>query len=106
MSLEELAKELEDAASNSGIEVYIDNTAIKHSFIPIINEIGQVGAIGQYLEKNEVKIGYFLLNNAVVKYALSEGFEKDDIYDCFKKSIFKELNKEEFFKVMTQKTIE
>lgn len=106
MTLEKLAKELEKAANHNGIDIFIDDTALKHSFIPIIKEDGQVGAIGQYKEKNKVKIGYFLLNNSVVRYALNEGFEKDDIYDCFKKSIFKELNKEEFFKVMTEKTIE
>jgi len=106
MKLEQLAKELESAANHNGIEIYIDDTALSHSFIPIVKEDGQIGAIGQYKEKNKVKIGYFLLNNSIVKYALNEGFEKDDIFDCFKKSIFKELNKEEFFKVMTEKSID
>lgn len=106
MTLTELAKELEKTANHNGIEVFIDDSTLKHSFIPIINEDGQVGAIGQYEEKNKLKIGYFLLNNSVVKYALNEGFAKDDIYDCFKNSIFRELNKEEFFKIMTERTIE
>ena len=103
MKLEQLIEELESAASLNGIEIFIDESALTHSFVPIIRDDGQIGAIGQYREKNKTKVGYFLLNNSVVKYALSEGFEKDDIFDCFKKSIFTELNKEEFFKVMTEK---
>jgi len=106
MTLKELAKELEAVASENGVDILIDDTAEKHSFIPIINEKGVVGAIGQYVEKNEIKTGYFILNSKVVKYALDEGFEKEKLFDCFKDRIFTETNKETFFKVMTEKTID
>lgn len=100
MSLAELAKELEKEASLRGIDLYIDNTTEGHSFIPVINEKGVVGAIGQYLEKSKIKTGYFVLNENVVKYALNEGFDKDQIFDCFKDKIFSETNKDGFFKLM------
>ena len=65
MTLKELAKELEKAASLNGVDILIDSTAEKHSFIPIINEKGIVGAIGKYLENNKDTIGYFILNISI-----------------------------------------
>lgn len=106
MTLKELAKELEKAASLNGVDILIDSTAEKHSFIPIINEKGIVGAIGKYLENNKDTIGYFILNSKVVKYALDEGFNKEELFDCFKDKIFTETDKDQFFKIMTEKTID
>jgi hypothetical protein len=106
MTLKELAKELERAASLNGVDILIDSTAEKHSFIPIINEKGIVGAIGQYLENNKDTIGYFILNSKVVKYALDEGFNREELFDCFKDKIFTETDKDQFFKIMTEKTID
>ena len=106
MTLKELAKELEKAASLNGVDILIDSTAEKHSFIPIINEKGIVGAIGKYLENNKDTIGYFILNNKVVKYALDEGFNREELFDCFKDKIFTETDKDQFFKIMTEKTID
>jgi hypothetical protein len=106
MTLKELAKELERAASLNGVDILIDITAEKHSFIPIINEKGIVGAIGQYLENNKDTIGYFILNSKVVKYALDEGFDREELFDCFKDKIFTETDKDQFFKIMTEKAID
>jgi hypothetical protein len=106
MTLKELAKELERAASLNGVDILIDITAEKHSFIPIINEKGIVGAIGQYLENNKDTIGYFILNSKVVKYALDEGFNREELFDCFKDKIFTETDKDQFFKIMTEKAID
>jgi hypothetical protein len=106
MTLKELAKELERAASLNGVDILIDSTAEKHSFIPIINEKGIVGAIGHYLENNKDTIGYFILNSKVVKYALDEGFNREELFDCFKDKIFTETDKDQFFKIMTEKVID
>jgi len=103
MSLERLAQELEKYASLKGVDIYVDESALKNSFVPIINEDGIVGAIGEYIEKNKQKIGYFILNNSVVKYALTEGFDANDIYDKFKDTIFKETDKKTFFDIMAKK---
>jgi hypothetical protein len=53
MSLERLAQELEKYASLKGVDIYVDESALKNSFVPIINEDGVVGAIGEYIEKNK-----------------------------------------------------
>jgi len=106
MTLKDLAHELEKAASLNGVEILIDDTAEKHSFIPVISEKGIIGAVGQYSENGDVKIGYFILNNKIVKYALDEGFGKEELFDCFKDKIFTETDKDTFFKTMTEKTID
>jgi len=103
MSLQKLANELERYASRHGVEIYVDETALKNSFVPVINEDGVVGAIGEYVEKDKQKVGYFILNNSVVRYALTEGFNANDIYDKFKDTIFKETDKKDFFNIMTKK---
>jgi len=103
MNLSEIAQEIEEAAKNNGVEIFVDNTTLNHNFIPVVNEIGVVGAIGQYLEDNKLKIGYFILNDKVVRYGLSEGFSKDQLYDCFKEKIFTETDKPKFFSIMTEK---
>jgi hypothetical protein len=103
MSLHKLANELERYASLHGVEIYVDETALKNSFVPVINEDGVVGAIGEYVEKSKHKVGYFILNNSVVRYALAEGFNVNDIYDKFKASIFKETDKKDFFDIMVKK---
>jgi len=103
MELEDIVKELEKKATLNGVDLFIDDTTLQYSFIPVINDKGVVGAVGQYLENNKVKIGFFILNDSVVRYALSEGFEKDQIYNCFKKKLFKETDKSEFFKIMVEK---
>lgn len=100
MNLSKLAQELEKAAALKGVDIYVDITALKHDFIPIISDQGVVGAIGEYLENNRVKTGYFVLNEKIVKYAINEGFDRDQIFDCFKDKIFTETNKEDFFKIM------
>lgn len=104
MTLTSLAKELEKAAIINGVELFIDDTTLDHSFIPIINEKGVVGAVGEYLENKKVKIGFFILNSNVVKYALEEGFNKEELFDCFKDRIFDEINRDKFFKIMTEKS--
>ena len=103
MSLQKLADELERYASLHGVEIYVDESALKNSFVPIINEDGLVGAIGEYVEKHKHKVGYFILNNSVVRYALTEGFNANDIYDKFKSTIFKETDKKTFFDIMAKK---
>lgn len=103
MSLEQIAKEIEKQAIQNKAEIFIDYSAKENSFIPVINEHGTVGAVGQYLENDRIKTGFFLLNDRVVRYALSEGFKKEDIYKFFKKTLFKEIKKDEFFKLMTEK---
>jgi len=103
MTLCELAKEIELAAKNSGVEIFIDDTTLNHNFIPIVNEQGIVGAIGQYLEDKKIKTGYFILNHNIVRYGLSEGFSKDELFDSFKDKIFTETGKEKFFSIMTEK---
>lgn len=100
MSLDELAQELEKEASLKGVDIFVDNTAIKHNFIPVINEKGKVGAIGSYVENNNVKTGFFILNENVVKYGLNEGFDVNDLFDSFKDKLFSETNKEKFFEIM------
>lgn len=100
MSLEDIAHELEKEAALKGVEIFVDNTALKHNFIPVINEKGKVGAIGNYLENKSLKTGFFLLNEHIVKYGLNEGFEVDSLFDSFKDKIFTEINKEEFFNIM------
>ena len=104
MSLSDLAGELERAAALKGVDIFVDITAIKHNFIPIINEQGIVGAVGEYAENNNIKTGYFILNENVVKYALNEGFDREQIFDCFKDKIFSETNKEDFFNLMLSKS--
>jgi hypothetical protein len=106
MVLGDLAKELQKAASLNGVEIFVDSTAEKHSFIPIINEKGIVGAVGQYMENNKPTIGYFILNSNIVKYALDEGFNREELFDCFKDKIFTETDKDKFFKIMTEKVID
>jgi len=103
MSLQKLSDELERYASLHGVEIYVDESALKNSFVPIINEDGVVGAIGEYVEKHKHKVGYFILNNSVVRYALTEGFNANDIYDKFKSTIFKETDKKTFFDIMAKK---
>lgn len=105
MSLDAVAKELEKAALINGVELYIDDTTLDHNFIPVINERGVVGAVGRYLEKNNIKMGFFILNERVVKYALEEGFNKEELFDCFKDRIFDEIDKNKFFKIMTEKDV-
>jgi hypothetical protein len=100
MSINKLAKELEKAAALKGVDIYVDITALKHSFIPIISNQGVVGAVGEYQEDNSVKTGFFILNEKIVRYALNEGFNKEQIFDCFKDRIFIETSKEDFFKIM------
>lgn len=104
MSLETIASEIEKTASANNVEIFVDNTAINHNFIPVVNERGVVGAIGEYVEKGQVKTGFFILNVNVVRYAISEGFEKEQLFDCFKDKIFDEVDKSKFFKIMTEKT--
>ena len=106
MSIGDIVEELQNAASLNGVDILADTAAEVHSFIPIVNEKGIVGAVGQYLENNKPTIGYFILNSSIVKYALDEGFNKEELFDCFKDKIFKETNKNEFFKIMTEKTID
>jgi len=106
MSLQDLAKELEDTAITNGVELLIDTTAEKHSFIPVVSEKGIIGAIGQYIDNNKMKTGFFILNSKVVKYALDEGFKKEELFDCFKDRIFTETTKDDFFKTMTEKSID
>jgi len=103
MVLKDIIKELEELAEASGAEVFIDDSTEEFHFIPVINQEGVVGAIGQYIENNKVVLGFFILNDSVVRYALSEGFKKDDIYKCFKSKLFKEVDKIEFFNIMTKK---
>jgi len=103
MSLEELAKEIENLANDNHVDIFIDYTAKENSFIPVINEEGIVGAVGQYLQGNKIKTGFFILNDAIVKYALNEGYKKEDIYKFFKNILFKEIDKQQFLKVMTEK---
>lgn len=105
MSLDALAQELEKSASINGVEIFVDNSTKNHNFIPIVNEKGIVGAIGEYLEKGDIKTGFFILNERIVKYALNEGFEKDQLFDCFKDKIFDEVDKIKFFKIMTEKPV-
>jgi len=100
MSLEDLAQELEKEASLKGVDIFIDSTALKHSFIPVINEKGKVGAIGNYLENKRLKTGFFILNENIVKYGLNEGFDIDNLFESFKDTIFTEINKEKFFEIM------
>lgn len=103
MSLEELAHELENEATLKGVDIFVDSTALKHNFIPVMNDKGKVGAIGNYLENNRLRTGFFLLNENIVKYGLNEGFDIDDLFDSFKDKIFTEINKEEFFEIMLHK---
>jgi len=104
MSLETVAKELEKEASFNGVEIFVDETVINHSFIPIINDRGIVGAVGEYVENKKVKIGFFILNNKIVRYALNEGFSKEQLFECFKDKLFDEVDKTKFFKIMTEKS--
>ena len=104
MSLETVAKELEKEASFNGVEIFVDETVINHSFIPIINDRGIVGAVGEYVENKKVKIGFFILNNKIVRYALNEGFNKEQLFECFKDKLFDEVDKTKFFKIMTEKS--
>lgn len=103
MKLEEIANELEKFASLNGVDLLVEHVTKEHSFIPVINQFGKVGAIGNYVEKGKDVIGFFLLNDRVVKYALEEGFHLDNIYDCFKKKLFKEMKKDDFFLEMIKK---
>jgi len=103
MSLTSIADQLEKAACENGVELFIDSTAIDHSFIPVVNEKGVVGAVGEYIENKKVKIGFFILNDKVVRYALNEGFEKEQLFECFKDKIFDEIDMMKFFKIMTEK---
>jgi len=103
MTLSELAQELEAAAKESGVEIFVDNSTLNHNFIPVVNEGGVVGAIGQYLENNNIKTGYFILNDKIVRYGLNEGFTKDQLFDSFRDTIFTETNKDKFFSIMTDK---
>lgn len=105
MSLTAVAQELEKAATINGVELFIDDTTLNHNFIPVINEKGIVGAVGEYLERNSVKMGFFILNNNIVKYALEEGFNKEELFDCFKDKIFDEIDRAKFFKIMTEKEV-
>ncbi len=104
MSLENVAKELEKEASFNGVEIFVDETVINHNFIPIINERGTVGAVGEYVENKKIKIGFFILNNKIVRYALNEGFNKEQLFECFKDKLFDEVDKTKFFKIMTEKS--
>jgi len=103
MSLDDIAQELEKEASFKNIDIFIDNTALKHNFIPVINGIGRVGAIGQYLENKKIKTGFFLLNDKIVRYGINEGFRIDQLYDSFKNTLFTEISKEKFFEIMLHK---
>jgi hypothetical protein len=104
VSLKNVAKELEKAASINGVEILVDETAINHSFIPVINDKGIVGAVGEYIENKKIKIGFFILNNKIVRYALDEGFDKEQLFECFKDKLFDEIDKSKFFKIMTEKS--
>jgi len=103
MLLKDILKDLESVAESKGVEILIDNSTEEFHFVPVINQEGIVGAIGEYMEKDKIIIGYFILNDSVVRYALNEGFKKDEIYNCFKNKLFKEVNKKEFFDIMTKK---
>jgi hypothetical protein len=103
MNLVEIAKELEQQASLNGVELLIEFQTAEYCFIPVISSFGKVGAIGNYNDKGKPTIGFFILNERIVKYALDEGFDVDSIFDSFKKNLFTETSKDEFFRIMTEK---
>jgi hypothetical protein len=103
MNLVEIAKELELHASLNGVELLIDVQTAEYCFIPVIAASGKVGAIGNYNVKGKSTIGFFILNEHIVKYALDEGFAVNSIFDSFKKNIFIETTKDDFFRIMTEK---
>jgi hypothetical protein len=95
-SLQDIAKEIEEAAALSGVEVFIDEQ-LQDNFIHIVNSNGIIGAVGTYVSNsNEIMTGYFILNSKILTYALTEGFNINDIYRSFRKSIFTEMDKEKF----------
>jgi len=94
-SLHDIAVELEKAANLHNVDLFIDEQ-YQDNFIHIVSSKGIVGAVGIYSDGNTDNIGYFILNSKVLTYALKEGFNVDDIYSCFKKSIFTEMSKDEF----------
>jgi hypothetical protein len=103
MDLLEIAKELEKQAAINGADIFVDVQTAEFCFFPVISDSGVVGAVGKYINKGKPSIGYFILNERIVKYALDEGFDVDSIFDSFKKNLFKETSKDEFFTIMTKK---
>lgn len=95
-SLHDIAVEIDKAANLNNVDLFIDEQ-YQDNFIHIVSSNGIVGAVGIYSDGNsDNNIGYFILNSKVLTYALKEGFNVDDIYSCFKKSIFTEMSKDEF----------
>jgi hypothetical protein len=97
-SLQDIAREIAAAAAANinGVEVFIDEQ-LQDNFIHIVNSNGIIGAVGTYVSNDDVvTTGYFILNSKILTYALTEGFDIDDIYTSFRKSIFTEMDKEKF----------
>ena len=96
-SLQDIAREITAAANINGVEVFIDEQ-LQDNFIHIVNSKGIIGAVGTYLSNDDITTmtGYFILNSKILTYALTEGFNINDIYKSFRKSIFTEMDKEKF----------
>ena len=83
------------------IDLYIDDDCIeaqKYNLVPVASSNGQVGAIALSAECKSVV--YLLLNRKQVKYALDEGFSLDEIYECFKDTLFHEIDEKDFYDIM------
>ena len=102
MDLMQIAKELEQQATINGADIFVDEQTAEYCFLPVISDAGVVGAVGKYIDKGKPVIGFFILNEHIVKYALDEGFDVNSIFDSFKNNLFKQTSKAEFF-AMTKK---
>ena len=103
MDLMQIAKELERQAAINGADIFVDEQTAEYCFVPVISDAGVVGAVGKFINKGKPAIGFFILNEHIVKYALDEGFDVNSIFDSFKKNLFKQTSKTEFFAIMTKK---
>ena len=83
------------------IDLYIDDDCIeahKYNLVPVASSNGQVGALTLSADFKDVL--YLLLNRKQVKYALDEGFSLDEIYECFKDTLFYEIDEKDFYDII------
>lgn len=96
MKIPNLIKDIKYRANILGKDISIDTKELANiNVYPITNNDDFLGFIVNPDTKNE---DYCIFNNSVLKYAIDEGFDIDNIYAAFEKKLFTFIKKEDFYK--------
>lgn len=95
MKTPKLLKDLKYRANILGKDIYIDTKELANIGVyPITNNNNFLGFIVNPDTNNEE---YCIFNNSILKYAIDEGFDIENIYSAFEKKLFSFIKKEEFY---------